>query len=81
MARRTGFAERNVIARKDFTQQISKKAAIGGLRAKNYSIDAFPEVLRVTFLRAATATASSKRVTRQQLEFFGIQSLRVLSDT
>jgi hypothetical protein len=49
-------AERIMIARKDFTQQISKKAALGGLRMNNYSNDAFPEVLRVTFLRAAAAT-------------------------
>jgi hypothetical protein len=45
-----------MIARKDFTQQISKKAAIDGLWTNNYSNDAFPEVLRVTFLRAAAAT-------------------------
>ena len=38
-----------MIARKDFTQQISKKASIGGLRTKNYSNDAFPEVLRSNF--------------------------------
>jgi hypothetical protein len=33
-----------------------QKAAIGGLRTKNYSNDAFPEVLRLTSLRAAAAT-------------------------
>ena len=38
-----GTAQRDLcIARKDFTQQISKKASIGGLRTKNYSNDAFP---------------------------------------
>jgi hypothetical protein len=47
-----------MIARRDFTQQISKKAAIGGLRTKNYSNEAFPEVVRVTFPRAAAATPS-----------------------
>jgi hypothetical protein len=39
------FAERKVVARKDFTQRMSKKAAIGGLRTKNYSNDAFPRSL------------------------------------
>jgi Protein of unknown function (DUF3050) len=43
-------------ARYDCTQRFhaanSKKAAIGGLRTKNYSNDAFPEVLRVTFLKS-----------------------------
>jgi hypothetical protein len=38
-----------------------QKTAIGGLRTKNYSDDAFPEVLRVTFLRAATATPIPRR--------------------
>jgi hypothetical protein len=49
MARQTRSAERNMIARKDFTQQISKKATIGGLRTKNYSNDAFPEVITSNF--------------------------------
>jgi hypothetical protein len=38
-----------MIARKDFTQQISKNDAIGGLRTKNYSNDALPEVLKSNF--------------------------------
>jgi hypothetical protein len=62
MARQIRSAEPNMIARKDFTQQISKKASIGGLRTKNYSNDAFPEVLRVTFLRAAAATPKTTRM-------------------
>jgi hypothetical protein len=43
MGRQTRSAERDMIARKDFTQQISKNAAIGGLRKKHFSNDAFPE--------------------------------------
>jgi hypothetical protein len=63
MARQTRSAERNMIARKDFTQQISTQAAIGGLRTQYYSNDAFPEVLRVAFLRAAAATPFAQRLT------------------
>jgi hypothetical protein len=41
-----------MIARKDFTQQISKTTAIDGLRMKITRMTAFPDVLRVTFLCA-----------------------------
>ena len=50
------FAKRQYACTQRFHAKIPEEPAIGGLRRKNYSNDAFPEVLRVTFLRAAAAT-------------------------
>lgn len=54
MARSDRFAERKMVARKDFTQRISTKC--GAFRAKTFASGPFQRVLTVYFPRAAAAT-------------------------